>query len=218
MRRPASLASARLAAGVLVALLLAPGLASAGFVTGVGAGRVAHLADKGNGLSVTVVVPETLDSYVENRYVFTLTGSASTAPQGYAVEVAISPDDPDTRAAWNATAAVAAGASSTSTTVTIPVETIKGTLANAPFRFSLRAPNGTLLDSADAAIDVRWRSPPADGGLLQLALATTAFWALVFLYALHLHSNERKLRARAEALERALQGAQKDDPAPGPKR
>ncbi len=218
MRRHRCEGALPLAAAALAVLVLAPGLASAGFVTGVGPARLAHLSDGGNGLTVTVVVPETLDSFVENVYRFNLSGSAATSPQGYTVEVAISPDDPLTRAAWNATAVVGAGAASTFATVGIPKEAIQGTLANTPFRFSLRASNGTLVDSADAAIDVRWRTPPADGGLLQLALATTAFWALVFLYALHLHSNERKLRARADALERSLQGAHKDDPANGSKR
>lgn len=218
MTQHRALGSALLAGAALLVLTLAPATASAGFVTGVGTARVAHLADPANGLTVTVGVNETFDSYADNHFVFTLEGSASTSAASYVVEVAISPNDPDTRAAWNATASVGAGASTTAVTVTLPPETIKGTLANTPFRFSLLAANGTVLDSADAAIDVRWRSPPADGGLLQLALATTAFWALVFLYALHLHSNERKLRARAEALERSLQGAQKDDPADGPER
>lgn len=218
MRSPTPALSRRLVAGALAALVLVPGLASAGFITGVGPSRLAHLADAGNGLTVTVGVNETLDSYVENHYVFTLAGSPPTLPQGYIVEVAISPDDPDTRAAWNATALVGSGASSIGATVAIPLEQIRGTLANTPFRFSLRSSNGTLLDSVETSIDVRWRTPPADGGLLQLALATTAFWALVFLYALHLHSNERKLRARADALERSLQGANTDDPAHGSQR
>lgn len=218
MTQPRAPLPAPAAAVALVALVLFQGTAAAGFVTGVGASRVAHLADPGNGLTVTVRVNETFDSYADNHFVFTLAGDPSTAARSYTVEVAISPDDPDTRASWNGTVALDAGPSTRAVTVTVPAETIKGTLANTPFRFSLLASNGTLIDSADAGIDVRWRSPPADGGLLQLALATTAFWALVFLYALHLHSNERKLRARAEALERSLQGAKKDDPAEGPKR
>ncbi|HKZ58786.1 MAG TPA: hypothetical protein VJ547_02905 [Candidatus Thermoplasmatota archaeon] len=218
MTEPSAPRGALLAAVSLVALLLSQGGAAAGFVTGVGASRVAHLADPANGVTVTVGVNETFDSYAANAFTFTLAGDSSTAARSYTVEVAISPDDPDTRASWNATATLEAGSSTRAVTVTVPAEAIKGTLSNTPFRFSLLGSNGTLIDSAEAAIDVRWRSPPADGGLLQLALATTAFWALVFLYALHLHSNERKLRARAEALERSLQGAQKDDPAEGPKR
>lgn len=202
----------------LAALLLSQGGAAAGFVTGVGASRLVHLADGANGVTVTVGVNETFDSYAANAFIFTVASGPSTTARSYTLEVAISPDDPDTRATWNATATVEAGTPAQAVTVTVPAETIKGTLSNTPFRFSLLAPNGTTVDWADAAIDVRWRSPPADGGLLQLALATTAFWALVFLYALHLHSNERKLRARAEALERSLQGAPKDDPAHGSKR
>jgi len=212
--RPAVTIAALLAA----AALAVAGHASAGYTTQSSGTKVVHVFDSPNGVEVLVFVNDTLDSNHANRFGFIITGSNSTVLRDYVIEIALSPDDPDVRVAWHATATIGPGTSADDGAVLIPAEQPSGTLANAPFRFSLKSPAGVLIDSTEVSIDVRYHSPPADGGLLQLALATTGFWALVFLYALHLHSNERKLRARADALERSLQGAHPDDPAQGPKR
>jgi hypothetical protein len=179
---------------------------SAGFVTGVGATRTAHLFDASNGLEATVVVPESLDGIRGQTYNFTLQGSNSTASDEYLVAVVISPGR-DTEKRWNGSGASPAGAISTTILVAIAADELQFTLSNTPFAVELRRPNGTLLDSAEFSVDLRYREPPADGGLLALTIASVCFWGGVLLYAVYLQLAQRKLRARTEALERSLSPA-----------
>lgn len=191
---------------VLSVLLLAALAASpvqAGYVTGAGATRTAHLFHAANGLEVSVGIPEVFEGYLANSFNFTLQGLNSTAAATYRVAVVVSPGS-DIQARWNASGAGPVGNTAVTLQVTIPPDTIQGTQANAPFAVELYAANGALLDSTLYSVDLRYREPPADGGLFQLAIATTFFWGAVLLYAFHLQRAQRKLRSRADALERSL--------------
>lgn len=199
------------ALAVLVFLLplLAPA-ADAGFVTGIDPSRTVHLADPANNLSVTAVVPEVFENSIGATYTFTLEGANDTQAATYGVEITVSPADPDTHRTWNATVSVPPGSSTTHVSVSIPALTINGTQANAPFRVALAYANGTPADSVDLSIDLLYHSPPPDGGLFQLAVASGFFWGLVFLYALHLQKAQARLQARADALEGSLEGRSKE--------
>ena len=205
MRRtwPAALAVA-LAAAVLSSSALG------GSTTGFGSSREVHLADPSNGLNVTVVSPESITGFVGYAYNFSLNGTASTQAAAYRVAVVVAPGS-DTEARWNGTASVPAGAGATAAQVVIPPDALPFNNANTPFAIELQAANGTVLDSSEFSVDLHYHEPPADGGLLALALASASVWGIVFLYALNLHLTQRKLRARVSALERA----QDDPPAEG---
>jgi hypothetical protein len=191
------------AALLLLLAALAASPVQAGYVTGAGTSRTAHLFDSANGLEATVPIPEVFEGYAGNSFNFTLKGTALTASAAYRVAVVVSPGS-DIEARWNATGTGPAGNTTVTVQVTIPPDTIQGTQANAPFAVELYAGNGTLLDSTVYSVDLRYREPPADGGLFQLAIATTFFWGAVLLYAFHLQRAQRKLRSRADALERSL--------------
>lgn len=192
-------------AAVAVASFAQP--AAGGYVTGVGVQRTAHLFDPENDLEVTVVVPETFSGFLGYNYSFEFTGSATTAATAYRVAIVVSPGDPDTEARWNASGQAPQGAIRSTIAVAIGPDELPFTFPNTPFQAELQAENGTAIDSAQFSVDLRYREPPPDGGFMQLALATGFFWGLVFLYALHLHRAQRKLRARADALERAVGGS-----------
>ncbi len=204
-----SAGQAVLALGALALLLLLPGSASAGFVTGSGAERTAHLFDPVNGVNVSVAIGETFSGIAGGSYRFVLHGSAGTAERPYRVEVVVSPGS-ETEARFNDTGDGPAGALNTTIEVAIRPGALPFTLANTPFAVELRSGAGALLDAVEFAVDLRYKEPPADGGLLNLALASAALWALVFLYALRLHFTQRKLRARTDALERSIQGSAKE--------
>jgi hypothetical protein len=191
--------------------------ASAGYTTGVGNARAAHLFDDSNGLNATVLVPEVVQGSLGYAYRFNLTGSPSTAARDYRAEVVVSPGS-DTEARFNGTGPGPAGAASSTIDVAIGPDLLKFTTTNTPFAVELRSLNGSLIDSASFSVDLRYKEPPPDGGLLALALASACLWGLVFLYALHLHSTQRKLRARADALENARPGHLAEDRADGEKR
>ena len=196
------------AAFALVSILLfAAPPAEAGFVTGVGAQRTAHLFDGANGVNVTVLVNETLQGAVENKFIFTLNGTNATAAATYRVAIILSPGHPETETGWSAPVSVPAGTSSTNVAVTVPAETIQGRLRNAPFRAQLEDGAGARVDFVDFSADLLYRDPPPDGGMLQLAAATVFFWGLVLLYAGYLHLSLRKLRQKAELLERSSEGS-----------
>ena len=197
-------ATAFILAAALAAGALGPA-ASAGSTTGFGAARVAYLADAANGVEASVAAPETMSGIVGYTYRFHFVGSASTSATTYSLAAIVSPGS-DTEARWNGSAAVPAGAADTSADVVIPPEALPFTAANTPFAIEVRAPNGTLVDRVEFSVDLRYREPPPDGGLLALALASASVWGVVFLYALNLHFTQRKLRAKAEALERAVEG------------
>jgi hypothetical protein len=196
------LAAAEALAAVAILVFVAGGC-SAGFVTGVGSTRTAHLIDSPNGLEAVVVVPEALDGFRGYTFSFSLQGSNSTAPADYLVSVVISPGR-DTEKKWNGSGLGPSGDSNTTISVTIGPDELEFTLANSPFAVELRDANGTLRDSALFSVDLRYREPPADGGLLALTIATVCFWGGVLLYAVYLQLAQRKLRARAQALERSL--------------
>jgi len=191
---------------MIAATLFGASLGQAGYVTGAGSARTAHLFDAPNGLEATVKVPETLDGLSDNSFVFTLTGSSNTTYRTYVVAIIISPDSAEVRKEWNTSIEGPMGPGPALKPVGIAAGELDYTVPNVPFRAQLRW-NGTVLDSADFSIDIRFKTPPADGGLTELAIATVFFWGIVFLYAGYLHLNQRKLRAKAEALERALSPA-----------
>jgi hypothetical protein len=193
------------AAALTLAVVLAGGTAAAGSTSGFGAARTVGLADAGNGLTVTGPCPETISGFTGVAYRFSFVGSAATAAGAYTVSVIVSPGS-DVPAYYNGTAQVQAGAGNASVEVVIPPDDLRFTAANTPFAIELRAPNGTLVDTAEFSVDLRYREPPADGGLLALAITSAAVWGIVFLYALNLHFAQRKLRARADALEGAVKG------------
>jgi hypothetical protein len=180
-------------------------------VTGAGASRTAHLFDPANGIEATVVVPETLDGLSNTAFLFTLKGSANTTYRTYIVAIIISPDSDEVRKEWNTSIEGPQGAGTVPKPLSIPAGELDYTIPNVPFRAQLRW-NGIVVDFADFSIDIRAKTPPADGGLTQLAIATVFFWGIVFLYAGYLHLTQRKLRAKADALERAIAPSQE---APG---
>lgn len=190
-----------------MALLLLAQPAAAGFVTGVGAHRTAHVFDAPNGLEVVVEIPETFSGFAGYTYRFVLLGSNATSAKSYRVAVVVSPGDPDAEGRWNGSGQGPSGVGNTTIDVAIGPDELPFTFPNTPFQIELEAADGALIDSAQFSVDLRYREPPPDGGLFQLALATGFFWGLVFLYALHLHLAQRKLRARAVALERSIEGS-----------
>jgi hypothetical protein len=197
---------ARFALLCLAALLAAsPGIAAGGYTQGFGGSRTASLADPANHLAVSVPCPETINGSTGFTYHFSLVGAAPTHAATYNLSVIISPGR-DTEARWNATVSVPAGESNTSADVVIPPGALPFTAANTPFSIALLDVAGAPVDSAEFSVDLRYREPPADGGLLALALASACVWGVVFLYALNLHLAQRKLRARADALEHAQNG------------
>lgn len=205
------------AALALLALAALAPPASAGYVTGVGGSRVAHLFDPANGIEAMVTVPETFSGFVGFTYPFVLHGNNSTAARPYRVAVVVSPGS-EVEARWNASGQGPEGAASATLNVTIGPGELPFNVANTPFQVELQTADGSLLDSAAFSVDLKYREPPPDGGLLQLAIASAFFWGLVFLYGLYLHLAERKLRARADALERAIEGTAKEVRARGKER
>lgn len=202
---------------LLLAVALAEPSASAGYVTGVGTARVAHLFDAANAAEATVTVPETFSGFSGFTYHFVIHGGNSTAARAYRVAVVVSPGS-DTEARWNASGSGPAGAGEASINVTIGPNELPFNVARTPFEVELQAADGALLDTAAFSVDLKYREPPPDGGLLQLAIASAFFWGLVFLYGLNLHLAQRKLRARADALERSIEGSTKEVRAGGEKR
>lgn len=202
---------------LLVAVLLAAPApsAQAGYVTGIGTARTAHLFDSSNGLEVTVAVPETFEGYKGATYNFTLQGSSSTVAMDYLFAFVLNPDISDARTEWNISGRGATGATKTTLTLSIPAEVIQGRQENAPVELVLAHATGAPIDTARLSIDLLYRAPPPDGGLLQLAIASTLFWGIVFLYAGYLSISQRKLNARAEALERSLHARTKEVPSRG---
>jgi hypothetical protein len=207
-----------LLAFAVVALLFAPGPAFGGYVTGVGNARTAHLSDDPNAVDATVIVPEVILGSEGYTYHFTLSGSNTTATRDYRLEVVVSPGDPIVEARFNATGPGPQGAALTTIDVKVGPDVLKFTTTNTPFAVELRSSNGSLIDSTSFSVDLRYKTPPPDGGLLALALASACLWGLVFLYTLHLHSTQRKLRARADALEHAHHEDSAGDRADGEKR
>jgi hypothetical protein len=193
------------AAGLAAALLIASGLAAGGSTLGFGNTRTAHLSDEANGITVAVPCPETLLGFVGFTYRFNLSGSSATHAATYNLSVIVSPHS-DTRVSWNVSVSVPAGAASTSAVVVIPPDALPFTVANTPFTMEMVSAGGALVDSVDFSVDLRYREPPPDGGLLALALASACVWGVVLLFALNLHFTQRKLRSRADALERAHEG------------
>lgn len=205
------------AVSAAIALLLVAQPAAGGFVTGLGTHRTAHLFDTANGLEVKVEIPETFSGFAGYTYRFVLWGSNATSVRSYRVAVVVSPGG-DTEARWNASGQGPSGAGNTTIDVVLGPDELPFTAPNTPFQVELQAADGSMIDSAQFSVDLRYREPPPDGGLLQLALATGFFWGLVFLYALHLHLAQRKLRARAQALERAIEGSSRGVRADGKER
>ncbi len=199
-----------MALALLSIVLMAWQPAQAGYITGAGTQRTAHLFDAGHGVNVTVLLNESFQGAVENRFTFNLEGSNITTSRTYKVAIILSPGDPDTASSWSANGSVPDGTSSTNVIVTIPAETIQGRLRNAPFRAELQSDTGTPIDFVDFSADLLYRDPPPDGGMLQLAAATVFFWGLVLLYAGYLHLSLRKLRQKAELLERFPEGSTRE--------
>lgn len=205
------------ALALMACALLASGCASAGSTSGFGATRTAHLSDAGNGVAVSVVCPETMSGITGFSFQFSLIGSAGTAAAAYTLAVVVSPGR-DVEARWSGNTSVPAGAANTSAPVVIPAEALPFTAPNTPFSIELSAANGTLLDSVDFSVDLRYREPPPDGGLLALSLASASVWGIVFLYALNLHLAQRKLRAKVDALASAQTSPSAGGQADGEKR
>jgi hypothetical protein len=193
------------ALGVATLLGAVAGLASGGFTQGVGSSRTATLSDDANRMQVSVPCPETINGSTGFSYHFSLVGLASTHAATYNLSVVISPGR-DTEARWNATVAVPAGVANTSADVVIPPNALPFTVTNTPFSIELIGSAGAIIDYAEFSVDLRYREPPPDGGLLALALASACVWGVVLLYTLNLHLAQRKLRARADALESAQNG------------
>jgi hypothetical protein len=167
----------------------------------VGPHRAATLFDLPNNVSVTVKLLETLDGQQENRFEVLALGSGGGAAATYTVRLTVSPDDPDGLAASWETVVTAGDVDPVA--ITVPAETLPYRQNNVPFRLTLVA-DGRAVDEVDFSMDLTYHPPPPDGGLFQLAAGTVAAWGLVLLYAVVLHREHKRLRDRADSLERAI--------------
>lgn len=210
-------AGLRALAAVGLVAVLAGFPAQAGSTTGVGSSRDVHLMDAANGVTVTVRAPESFSGFSGYTYRFAVVGNSSTLEADYKLAVVVSPGS-DTEARWNGSVHVPAGTANTSADVVIAPDALPFTLANTPFSVELQEASGSVIDAALFSVDLRYREPPPDGGLLALALASASVWGIVFLYALNLHLTQRKLRARVSALERAQDGTSAEVRADGTER